>query len=90
MLDTKTDQEILADGQAFYAKRLKSVLEPAHTGEYVVIDIDQEIYEVAADMLEAHDRIHARGSSGRRVCLRVGYPFAIDLYRGGALRVPDR
>lgn len=69
--------------EAIYAKSLKPLLEPAHDGEVVVVNVDTGEYEVGADDAEVSERASRRfGEEHQRlVALRVGRSA---LYRMGA------
>ena len=66
-----------ADAGATIYELLRPLLEPAHRGKYVVIDVDTGAYELDADHLAASDRAHAKSPNGRFYVVRIGIPFTI-------------
>ena len=81
-MGARVDPEQLAhEAAALYQARLRSLLEPQHDGEFVVINLDTGEYEVDADDLAASRRALARFGSARLFTLRVGRTTA---YRIGA------
>jgi hypothetical protein len=64
--------EIVARGTRIYETRLRPLLEPAHNGEYVVIDVETGEYEVDADHLMASDRAAAKRAGAPLYATRVG------------------
>ena len=64
--------EIAEKGTRIYDERLRQVLEPAHLGEYVVIDIETGEYEVDRDYLAASDRATAKRPGAPLYATRVG------------------
>ena len=64
--------EIAKRAEQIYSERLKSILEPAHLGEYVVIDVDSGEYEVDRDHRAASDRAAAKHPHSPRFAMRVG------------------
>jgi hypothetical protein len=61
-------------GERLYRERLQRVLEPAHNGEYVVIDVDTGEYEVDRDPLAAPDRAAAKRPGAPLYAARIGSP----------------
>ncbi len=62
--------EIAERGTGIYNERLRDILEPAHLGEYIAIDIETGEYEVDKDHLTALNRATAK---------RVGTPLYASL-----------
>jgi len=69
---SRTDEELMAQAQEYYAEHLKDQLEPARTGEFVAIDVDASCFEVASDPILAFDRLVEQGCSPPFALLRVG------------------
>jgi hypothetical protein len=59
-------------GVAIYETRLRGILEPAHNGKYVVIDVETGDYELDADHLAASDRAAAKHPGAPLYATRVG------------------
>lgn len=70
---------LLAEAQAIYDGRLKSRLEPAETGKFLVVNLDTGEFELDADSLTASRRARARFGSARLIKLRVGHAAAYDI-----------
>jgi hypothetical protein len=66
--------EVVDRGSRIYRERLKSLLEPEHVGEYLVIDVETGDYEVDVDHLAASDRAAAKRPGAPLFAMRVGYP----------------
>ncbi len=49
-------EEITRRGEKLYVEVWKNILEKEHTGEYAVIDVDQQKYQVDADRLAAIEK----------------------------------
>ena len=64
---------IAARGARIYDERLRSILEPAHNGKYVVIDVETGDYELDADHLAASDRAAAKRPGAPLYAARVGF-----------------
>jgi len=62
-------------GARIYDQKLRGLLEPAHNGKYVVIDVDTGQYELDADHLAASDRAAARWPKAPLYATRVGSRF---------------
>ena len=59
-------------GLRIYGEKLRSILEPAHLGEFVVIDVETGEYEVDKDHLAASDRAAAKRPNALLFATRVG------------------
>src|SRR5262245_46504763 len=73
-------EEFARRGDAIYERELRSVLEPDHNGEFVVIDIETGAYEVDADELAATHRLAKRLPNAQPWMRRVGYPYARRMF----------
>ena len=67
-------KEFASRGDAIYDRDLRSILEPDHNGEFVLIDIETGAFEVDADELAASDRPYARIPDAQPWMRRVGFP----------------
>lgn len=68
--------EVGRRGEEIYASNIRSIVEPQHTGEFVVIDIDTGEYELDPSEVAAVRRMASRRPDGRRYIKRVGYVAA--------------
>ena len=64
--------EIAEKGTRIYNERLRDLLEPAHNGEFIVIDVETGEYEVDKDYLAASDRAAAKRPGAPLYASRVG------------------
>ena len=76
--------EVCDRGAAIYAAEIKARVEPQENGKFIVIDIESGDYEIAADMLDAEDRLLARRPTAVGYGGRVGYETAYKMGGGGA------
>ncbi len=53
-------EEIARAGERIYERRLKSVLEPQHSGQVVAIHIPNQDYFLADSILDASDRLREK------------------------------
>jgi len=81
-------QEIVERGKRYYDAHLRARLEPAHKGEYLVLDIESGDYEVDPSERVAFERARARGPRGVFCILRIGHPTAHRL-RGRLARTSE-
>jgi hypothetical protein len=68
-----TSDEVGAKGREIYERKIRPLVEPERIGDYVVIDIDTEEYEVDRDHMAAAIRLMERKRDGARFGLRIGY-----------------
>jgi len=71
--------------QRLYEEKIRSVVEPMHNGEFLVLDVEAGDYEVDADRRRALERAEAKHPGGLFYILRIGYPAAVHL--GGRFTV---
>ena len=71
-----TTQEIARRGEEIYEREFKDKLEPAHTGKFLVIDIDTGDSEMDSDEVAAFQRAMARNPDGRRYLKWIGFSAA--------------
>ena len=74
-----TAEEVAARGEALYEQRIRTQVEAAHTGEFVVVDIETGDYEIDADDLAATKRALAKRPEAVLYGLRIGSPTAYRL-----------
>ena len=77
-------EEIARRGREHYDRVLRAELEPEHTGEFLVLDVETGDYELDESQLAAFDRAEARHPDGVFYILRVGYRTATRI--GAQLR----
>jgi hypothetical protein len=71
-----TKEEFARRGDAIYENELRSVLEKANEGKFVVIDIETGAYEVDRDELAASDRLLGRLPDAQIWLRRIGSRYA--------------
>ena len=81
-----TSEAIALRGQSIYDERIKPLVEPAHKGEFVAIDVDTGEYEVDRRDAIACRRLLNRLPTANIFAVRAGYPAAYRL--GSRIRVP--
>jgi hypothetical protein len=59
-------------GAKLYEAKLRGMLEPAHNGKYVVIDVDTGEFELDENHLAASDRAAAKWPGAPLYATRVG------------------
>ncbi len=72
-------EEVGQRGQEIYERVLRTQVESQHWGEFLVIDILSEVYEIDRSDLAATDRLLARQPGAIVYGLRIGYPAAYRL-----------
>ena len=77
--------EISDLGEKIYQEKIKSLVEPAEKGKFVVIDVESGDYEIDADALTASQRLRERRPDAVNYGVKVGYRAAFRL--GGGLRL---
>jgi hypothetical protein len=81
-----TTDEVGRRGRELYDKKLRAQVEPAHTGEFLVLDIVSGEYEIADEDLTASDPLLARKPQAVLYGLRMGSPVTYRL-GGHSLKV---
>jgi hypothetical protein len=76
-------EETARRGQEIYDKDIRSVVEAAHQGEFVAIDIETGAYELNKDDYAATENLLARQPDAQIWLVRVGHAAA---YRIGGPR----
>ncbi len=77
--------ELTRRGQEYYDQHLRSELEPAQSGKFLVLDVESGDYEVDSSQLAAMDRVEAKHPDGLFYVLRIGHRTAsrIGVKRAG-------
>jgi hypothetical protein len=78
-MDPMARHEVVERGQRLYEEVIRPRVEPACTGQFVVLDADSGDYEVDADKLGALTRLTARRPQAVPYIVRVGRPAAVSL-----------
>lgn len=73
--------EVTSRGRELYERSLRSRLEPAHNGEYLILNVDTGEYELDPDDAAASKRAKSRFPDAPLLTIRVGHTTA---YRIGA------
>jgi hypothetical protein len=81
-----TTDEVGRRGRELYEQQLRARVEPAHAGQFLVLDIQTGDYEIAGDDLTASDRLLARKPQAVLYGVRIGSPAA---YRLGGHFLPE-
>ncbi len=81
-------EEIAARGRAIYDEKIRAVVEPAHRGEFVILDIETGNFEIDRDEVAAIKRAMDKYPGARFYIVRVGFPAAHRL--GGRFAVSAR
>jgi len=74
-----TPEEVAARGEALYAERIRTNVEAAHKGKFIVVDIETGDFEVDSDDLTATKRALAKRPDAVLYGLRIGFPAAYRL-----------
>ncbi|MCW3051382.1 MAG: hypothetical protein JWN14_552 [Chthonomonadales bacterium] len=72
-------EEVGKRGQEIYERILRVQVESQHWGEFLVLDILSETYEIDRDDMMVSDRLLARKPDAMLYGLRIGYPTAYRL-----------
>ena len=75
-LDPET---IATTGDELYARKIRSMVEPGHDGEFLVMDIVSGDYEIDSEDVRASDRLLERHPDGVLYGVRIGYPAAYSI-----------
>ncbi len=71
-----TAKEVAERGEAIYEKQFRAQVEAGHQGEFLVLDIETEDYEVAPDDVTATKRLLSRHPQAVIYGLRIGAAIA--------------
>ena len=82
--------DVARRGEALYEREFRDRLEPEHTGEFLVLDVETGDHEIDSDQMAAILRAHAKhpDRASSRYTIRIGYD-AVHVI-GGALRPRGR
>jgi hypothetical protein len=69
-------QEIVRRGEELYNQTLRPLVEAAHRGKFLVVDIDTGDYEIDPDEVVAVERSVQKNPDGTRYIKRIGYSAA--------------
>lgn len=69
-----TSDEVVQRGRELYEQGIRSKVEAAHKGKYLVIDVDTGDYEIGDDYMALTDRLQTRHPEAALCTLRIGYP----------------
>jgi len=75
-------EETVRLGREIYEREVRAQVEPAHDGQFVVVDVTTGSWEVDEDDVAASDRALAKNPDAVLYFARVGRPAA---YRLGSL-----
>ena len=78
--------EIGDRGTAIYLTKLRSLLEPDLTGQFVAIDVETEDYEVASDPDVASDRLWKRQPEAQILVERIGHASVFHALRSPSMK----
>jgi hypothetical protein len=73
--------EIADSGERLYQRRILPNLKPEHQGQFLVLDLASEDYEIDPKHVEATKRMLARHPDGVLYSLRIGHPTLYHLRR---------
>ena len=77
MAQLSADIEDLARrGEEYYDRVLRAKLEPEHVGQYLVLDVETQDYELDANQVVAMQRAEAKHPDTLFYIMRVGYRAA--------------
>ena len=80
-------REVVARGEDWYERHLKRQVEPAHLGEFLVVDVNTGDYEIGRDYIQPTERLLAQRPDAVLYAPRVGYR---SLGRIGGRYTPTR
>lgn len=83
----KRINHIAERGKQLYESTIRAVVEPEHTGKFLVLDVDTGDYEVDADEVAAFGRMIDKNPDAERFLVRIGYKTAHSF--GGGLRLEN-
>ena len=65
--------EVVARGEEWYERHLKTQVEPEHLGEFLVLDVNTGDYEIGRDYILPTERLLAKRPDAVLYALRIGY-----------------
>lgn len=66
-------REVAARGEDWYERHLKPEVEPAHLGEFLVVDVNTGDFEIGRDYIQPTERLLAKRPDAVLYALRIGY-----------------
>ncbi|MBI3649905.1 MAG: hypothetical protein HY231_02515 [Acidobacteria bacterium] len=84
----KVTGELAARGRQLYADKLKDLLEPQHTGQFVAIEPDTGNYFLGEKDIDAIQAARAAMPGKHFYLARVGYPTAYKIGGYGLRKRP--
>ncbi len=80
------DSQAISDqAERIYEEKIRLYVETEHRGEFLVLDVESQEYEIDADRHRALERAENLHKGGKFYILRIGFPAAVHL--GGRLKV---
>lgn len=79
MTSSYSDDEIAQLGDAIYQRDIRGSVEPAHNGEFLVIDVSSGRYALGKTALEAAEQLQPRSPDAPLYIARVGRPTAYKI-----------
>lgn len=84
-----TKEEVVRLGREIYEREIRDKVEPTHDGEFVVVDVSNGSFELAADGITAARRLREKNPeavmcflrAGRPTAYRIGAPLAVGMNR---------
>ena len=69
-------EEFARRGDEIYERDIRALVEPEHSGKFIVIDIETGTYEVDENELTASDRLFAQLPNAQAWTRRIGTGYA--------------
>lgn len=73
---TYAPEEIGRIAEDIYQRQIRSQVFPQHKGEFLILDIDSQDYEIDDNDVAAEKRLRKRRPDGTFFALRIGYSSA--------------
>ncbi|MYH63968.1 MAG: hypothetical protein F4148_20225 [Caldilineaceae bacterium SB0675_bin_29] len=83
-----TPEEVASKGDTIYRQQLQGIVEPEHSGSFLVTDIKTDAYEIDVDDLKATKRLLASYPDAVIYGLRIGFLTAYRI--GGRFTVNQK
>ncbi len=78
-------QRLARHGERLYRAKLKKILEPEHSGEYVAIEVESGDYFLGQSDVEALQRAEAHYPNKKFHLIKIGFPAAVSFKHPVAL-----
>lgn len=69
-----TSEEVVERGKELYETRIRAMVEAAHHGRYLIINVETGEFEIDDDRLAASDRAAAKYPGAPLFAMRIGHP----------------